>query len=932
MEVYNLFQDSDGYVWVFTEYGIVKHNGSRFIPVCQNLPLKESAVYAVAVSESGEFFIANSQARIYQIYKDKAILVKGLEKYTREIHKLKLAIFNLYFDKEDRLSFTTFQKTYCIPKERYHVQKANEKTKRFAPVNKIHPLISVRGGDYPWGKMSLSVQDRFGFVKQVILSDSIFMSRSLGYEFKGNSYFFFLNEVHLIRKNGSVKSRLFDKGIINFKIAPNGHIWVGLTNGGLHELDEELNPVEHYLGNVTVSDILFDDQSGMWVSTIGQGVFYCKNMDNHSFNDVQGLNGQITALNIVDRKLFIGTVVGKLFVRENKKLQEIHLKGNTASINQVIEFEGQYFVGTKGWTYILNRNFKVVKIVTINSYAFCKAKDGELMITTGSTISKYKKSSKSFKILKRDSWSRGLVERFSGEFFVVLPDGIYRLAKTFSSPDYLKVFKEKNVSRLKIDSKKNIWICTKGDGLYQLTPTNRLIHYDNLPSQIINDISFLSDQVVLLSTNKGAFVKRLDQLQNQSFWKQLLDEEVVRMVSFGDEVLIGASSGLSSLNLRKLFRPTNYRLHLASVEMDHKTIPLNKLKNLNYKQNDLYFNFDFLAYEEWSQQLNFDLKGPSTLKGQVEGTQIHLQNLSPGQYTLLAYPKVNLAHKNNLIVVTSFYIEPAFWQTTFFRISMIFAGLILTILFSWLIMRSRRKKEMQRIHIEKLLAEYRLTALKAQVNPHFMSNSLVAIQELIIRKETSKANQYLAKFSALLRNLLNYSDQSVISLYNELKIIDLYIDLEQLRFSNRFAFIKEIDKHIQLDQFFIPALITQPLIENAIWHGLLPLPEERSPILTLSITLDQNKLCISIKDNGVGRLPKDPQAIKIGAFKESKGMKLIEKRIENLNKLYVPAGGSIEFIDLTDEAGKPIGSTVQIFFSLEMLNKLYHERNQERNY
>jgi hypothetical protein len=930
-EVYNLFQDKDGYVWVFTEYGIVKHNGSKFIPVCKNLPFKESAIYALAVSRSGELFVANSQARVYQIHQDKAFLVKGLEKHTREIRKLKLPVLNLFLDNQDRLSFTTFQKTYTIPKVLYHVQKT-EKTKRFAPLTKIHPLIAFRGGDYPHGKMYVSIQDRFGSVKQLIRRDSIYMSRIVCSEFNGNSYVSFLNEIQLYRKNALVKSYRFDNGIINFKIAPNGHVWVAFTNGGLQELDKDLNLLEHYLGNTTVSDVLFDDQSGMWVSTIGQGIFYCRNRDNHSYNDVQGLNGQISMLNTINRKLVIGTISGKLFIREQKKLREIHLNENTTPINDIIEFDGLYFVGTKALTYILDRNFKIIKIIPNNSYTFCKTSAGGLMIITGSAISEYEKHSKSFKVIKQNKWNRELVERFRGEFFVVIQHGIYRLKKTVSSPDYLIALRDKNVSRIKTDSKKNIWICTKGNGLYKLTPANRLEHYVHLPSQIINDVHFLSDEIALLSTNKGAFVKRLNELRNPSPWKQLLDEEVTRVFPFEDEVFIGASSGLSSINIRKLFRPTNYRLHLASVELDHQKIPFKKLQHLNYKQNDLYFNFNFLAYEEWSQQLNYDLKGPSNLKGQVEGTQIHLQNLSPGKYTLLVYPKVNLAHKNNLVVVTTFYIEPAFWQTIVFRVLMIVIGIVLTILCSWLIMRSRRKKEMKRIQLEKLLAEYRLTALKAQVNPHFMSNSLVAIQELIIRQETSKANQYLAKFSALLRNLLNYSDQSVISLYNELKIIDLYIDLEQLRFSNRFAFIKEVDDNIQLDQLFIPALITQPLIENAIWHGLLPLPEESSPILMLSIEMDKNRLCISIKDNGVGRIPKDRKVLKPKAFKESKGMKLIEKRMENLNKLYAPAEGSIEFIDLTDEAGRPTGSTVRIFFSFDMLNKLYDERNQERNY
>jgi len=114
--------------------------------------------------------------------------------------------------------------------------------------------------------------------------------------------------------------------------------------------------------------------------------------------------------------------------------------------------------------------------------------------------------------------------------------------------------------------------------------------------------------------------------------------------------------------------------------------------------------------------------------------------------------------------------------------------------------------------------EYWLTAVKAQINPHFMSNSLVAIQQLIPAEQSDKANLYIAKFSQLIRYLLNYSDQSVSSLTNEINMIDLCVELEQLRFGEKFLFVKPIDLGINLNQLYIPALIPQPLIENAIWH------------------------------------------------------------------------------------------------------------------
>lgn len=936
MEVYNLHQDSRGYIWVFTEYGIVKHNGSKFVPVCKNLPLKESAIYGVTSSSSGELYIANSKAKVYQISNDSAIALKGFEAYTRKISKTSMPVLNLLIDSQDKLYLSYFVGTFVVPKNRYG-KTGRPVMAQKRPINapKANQLFTIRRNDPQTGKPYISICDRFGTEKRKFVHEDIGMSRSWSYEFNGNVYLSFLDEIQLYRKNGSVKIHQFKNHIINYKIASNGHLWIALAGGGLWELDGELNPLQHYLDNTIVSDVLIDNQSGMWVSTIGEGIYYCSDTDRLSFWNVEGLNGRIRTLKTIGENVFIGTEKGKLFVHKNNLLTEVKLKDEViVGINDVVEFEGRFYIGTKQGVFVLNKEFKFLEMLKNSGnsgYSFLKSADGSLLIAAASCIYRIPKGSRTAELATGNSWNRNIVERNPGEFFIGLFDGLYWFNGSFSNPIAINGLQNKNISRVKMDSGKNVWICTKGDGLYCLRPSNELLHYTYLPSQIINDVDFLSDRSILLATNNGVFVKQLKQLPKRSSWKQLLNEEALRVLPIGDKIMIGTSLGLTSLDSKKLSQTGNYRLYLSSVEIKNKVIPFDELDQLNYYQNDLYFNFDYLAFNEWSKQLSYSLKGPSGLDGEVEGTQIHLQNLSPGYYVLYVHPSTHVG-KNNLGAVVSFYIEPAFWQTSLFRILMIMIGLILASLCSWLIMRSRRKKEMQRIRIEKLLAEYRLTALKAQVNPHFMSNSLVAIQELIIRKETSKANQYLAKFSALLRNLLNYSDQSVISLYNELKIIDLYIDLEQLRFSNRFVFRREIDEDIQLDQLFIPALITQPLIENAIWHGLLPLSEERNPTLVLGIESERNGICISISDNGVGRPDKMGRNEHAVVFKESKGMKLIEKRIENLNKLHAPANGSIEFIDLKDENGKSAGSTVRIFFSLEMLNKLYHERNQKRNY
>jgi LytS/YehU family sensor histidine kinase len=156
-------------------------------------------------------------------------------------------------------------------------------------------------------------------------------------------------------------------------------------------------------------------------------------------------------------------------------------------------------------------------------------------------------------------------------------------------------------------------------------------------------------------------------------------------------------------------------------------------------------------------------------------------------------------------------------------------------------------------------------------------------------------------------------------------MIDLYVELEQLRFSDKFLFVKEIDPAINLNELYIPALITQPLIENAIWHGLLPLPVYKKPQLTLSIVLKADQLQISIEDNGVGLLTEPKQEAVTG--RKSKGTSLIRNRLDSLNQLHETSGAHIEFIELTDETNTKIGTRVQVTFTIEILNKLSHEQH-----
>ena len=147
--------------------------------------------------------------------------------------------------------------------------------------------------------------------------------------------------------------------------------------------------------------------------------------------------------------------------------------------------------------------------------------------------------------------------------------------------------------------------------------------------------------------------------------------------------------------------------------------------------------------------------------------------------------------------------------------------------------------------------ELEMKALKAQMNPHFIFNSLSSINWFILKNKTQQASDYLTSFSRLIRMVLNNSEKPVISLDEELKMLRLYLDMEQLRLEHSFDYKIEMMNNIDPAEILMPPMILQPFCENAIWHGLAHKSEKG--ILAVNFELQGNTLNCTIVDNGVGR-------------------------------------------------------------------------------
>lgn len=341
----------------------------------------------------------------------------------------------------------------------------------------------------------------------------------------------------------------------------------------------------------------------------------------------------------------------------------------------------------------------------------------------------------------------------------------------------------------------------------------------------------------------------------------------------------------------------------------------NKPILLKHDQNTLSFSFsapEFLFPEriEYAYQL-------SPLEKEWHYTnyfnrKIVYSNLPPGSYSFLIKAQMQGGNWNSDPSAYNIVIDPAWWQTKLFRIIFyLLIAITIVLLANWRI-RYVRQQEQQKARIEKEILELEAKALRAQMNPHFIFNCLNSIKSLIQQNEIDKSVTYLTTFSKLIRTLFSNADKKAVSLYDEIQTCKLYLQLESMRFDSKFSYTVNVDDHIDLKFFQVPAMIIQPFIENAIWHGIMP--KDNDGHISISVSQSNQTIIVSIEDDGIGREASLKYKSATGLTHQSKGIHLTQSRL-NLNNLLQRQDAQIEIIDKRDNLGKPAGTKVVLSFT-----------------
>ena len=362
----------------------------------------------------------------------------------------------------------------------------------------------------------------------------------------------------------------------------------------------------------------------------------------------------------------------------------------------------------------------------------------------------------------------------------------------------------------------------------------------------------------------------------------LLSNDVHQSTVSGKYIWVATGGGVSFFEKDYHYNSSAIpKIRIGSFMTGQKELKVTDTLYLARNENNLKVELNGISYQSGSNiSYRYRLLDADTSWVTSSNNVINFSSLPYGVYRFEAQIINHRGKCSELVSIIISHPVP-FWKTGWFFIIIFITGGIVLALFFYLLYRSAQKKREKELQLKKKLVDMEMMALKAQMNPHFVFNCLNSIQRYILQVDVEKANFYLHKFSMLIRQILQNSTLPNITLNEEISTLDLYLQLEKLRFKDKMNYSVSIDKNINGDQVLIPPMLVQPFVENAVIHGITPL-KHREGKISIQFTMQQAQLVCRVDDNGVGlsRVEKE-----IRSTHKSMGLVMTKDRIEALNTL-----------------------------------------------
>jgi hypothetical protein len=919
--VYDIYQSQKGFIWFATDIGLIKYDGVSFKTITSP-ELTSRAGSCIREDKYGRIWYENFDGFIYYV-KDE--IVKKF-KVTETVNYIPYAIFNDYIliiQKNSIIAYDlkTFKKIKSFDIQDLTPEDGCQDEDNFYFISR-HKLFKIDKN------LTISIRDIkqfFSNTRLVFAANKKIALVSKFNEYKSLIDFGFSSK-HFNKIN------LFEPKIIRGLNFIDNTFWIYSSNGIYTYENNKLK--NWYFKEKNVSSVLKDKQGNFWIGTTNEGVFFVPNIQNKLYpfpnfnpNTIVKYKGQ----------LLIASSRGNIY-QYNKKLKNEKLVFNNTDLAEIYfsyldTNNNNYFFSSKGCFIVPKLNFNQTDNIDLAVKDVVRLDQNYYAISTTGSNGIYKSPTfnSNFKSIWDDLYQQnkslvlatfapiaGLNNRGRSVTYNPSDSSIYFATN-------LGLFKVKTNSIQRIDLKKNPFYSSKliviDHRIFALSTTGDLFEIVNknnfkplnsflrlkpeaikLFKEIDSELYIISNNQIIVFNPKTNTYKTIDLNIESLIINDLMKDK--------DHLILLIENGILKIPLKgKTANSAFATLEINYLSVDNEVFKETELPPLEYDQNNITLNYSILDFGNSKPSPNYYKVNEEPwrlLNPKVN--DIQFSSLSPGRYTI-KFKNANREYDKS----TYFRIKQPFWFTWWFILIAIgIFGAIIYLYNQWRI--SILSKQIilleEKVELEQNLGKSILTSIKSQMNPHFFYNALNTIQAYIFSNDKKNASFYLGKFSKLTRMILEMSEKESIPLEEEIRALNLYLDLEKMRFDDDFNYHIKIDDEIDLDMVKIPSMLIQPYVENAIKHGLLH--KNGNKELQININLTNKVLEVSVSDNGVGRKYAESLKTYKSNNHQSFSTEANLKRLTILNK-YSSKKVAVIIKDKVADNLQPLGTTITLY-------------------
>lgn len=885
--VYRITQDLNGFIWIITDKGIVKFDGKNFKTFTTQNGLPNNDIWDLRITKDNKKWFFSKANKIGYIQNDSVF------SFASDLNQIMFP--RIIKQQQNNISFSDVTHHYSLKNKQWETRKYNQilSKKHQLKLNSTRNSIQLGAQEFQLkNKFKLSNNKHLGQI-----NDSLFISFSDGAYWVINTNTKKLDIYSFKEQNLPKNTKYVRYNNVNNSVQITGTNFVGFLDSN-HQITNLKKIPEKYKSHFS----FIDKQGNTWLATFRNGVYFLPK------NPIKVLaeNEKIQFIKQVNGKVYVGIYQKGLFTLQNKQFKPVFKNNNfqfdiTTSVDkntllysnnrEVYKIENDKKTLINSHLRDSYRNSLFRKNIIFNKYIY--GNDFQQINKVNPITFKVEKKYKIFGVTSYSKTQKSLFITTQGGLVTVQNDSLIRLTSH-------SVFSKPLLSSTTLNANEII-IGTDGNGAY-ITNGKQVNFITGTEKRSIENIFIDRFKNIWMATEKGVY-KAIKEDQTYTVEKNYLDDDGLisnktnAVFAKNDSLFVATDIGLCIINLKKIQKSNLLNLYIKSVSLNEKPVNLNNNSFKYNSKNQLSVVFNAVGFfNQNNLQYSYKLVPIQKQFITLNTPEINFSNLGINNYNL--YLKVKEPNKKKLTKRIKFTITPLWYQTVWFKFLVVFCIILLVFLFNYFNGKRIIKKAKERAKIKQKLAEQELYALRSQMNPHFVFNSLNAIQYYITQNNIDLSEKYLVRFSKLIRMFFDFSAEKSITIAQEINLLKSYLEIEKMRFGNEFNYTFNIDN--QLDKNTqIPTMLLQPIVENAVNHGIFH--NNQKGTITLSFKyISDTEFYISIKDNGIG--VQKSREIKAKSIKkhQSKSTQIISDRIRLINQSKIWLIG-LTTIDLTKQ-------------------------------